>query len=78
MIYAIPHFGLTGFDHGCYFIGGFHKFGKGFVGGKGQATYRPVQTPLLFNKIGNNGGMQNSTFMFVHYKTDKSIDAINF
>lgn len=78
MMYAIPHFGLTGFDHGCFFIGGFHKFGKTFNGMKGQSTYRAVQTPLRFRKVGNSGGMQNETLMFVHYKTDKAIDAINF
>lgn len=78
MMYAIPHFGLTGFDHGCFFIGGFHKFGKSFVGTNSQATYRSVQSPLNFKKIGNNGGKQNSTFMFIHYKTDKSIDALTF
>ncbi len=78
MMYALPHFGLTGFDHGCFFIGGFHKYGKGFTGAKGQSTYRAVQTPLQFIKIGTNGGMQNQTFMFVHYKPDHSIEAINF
>lgn len=77
MMYALPHFGLTGFDHGCFFIGGFHKFGKAFTGGKGQSTYRAVQTPLLFKRIGQ-GGMQNEEFMLIHYKKDKSIDAINF
>lgn len=76
MIVALPHFALTGFDHGCFFIGGFSKFGKAFHGGKGEMVYRPVQSPLLFKKEGK--GRKNSTFMLVHYKNDKTIEAISY
>ena len=76
MMHAIPRFALTGFDQGCFFIGGIAKYGKAFDGGKGQPTYKAVQTPLRFQKEGK--GRQNNTFMFIHYKTDRSIEAINY
>ena len=73
---ALPRFALTGFDHACFFIGGFSQFGKAFTGGKGQMTYKPVQTPLRFKEAGK--GHKNVNFMFVHYKTDRTIDSVNY
>ncbi len=73
---ALPRFALTGFDHGCFFIGGFSQFGKSFNGGKGQMTYKAVQSPLRFKKIGL--GQRNVNFMFVHYNPNRSIESINY
>ena len=76
MLTALPHFALTGFDHGCFFIGGLHKYGKAFNGKKGEATYKYVQTPLNFRKEGK--GWQNKSFMFIHYQKDKTIESISY
>lgn len=73
---ALPRFALTGFDHACFFIGGFCQFGKNFNGGKGQMTYKPVQSPLKFKQAGK--GHKNTNFMFVHYKTDRTIESVNY
>ncbi len=73
---ALPRFALTGFDHACFFIGGYSQFGSGFNGGKGQMTYKPVQSPLKFKSAGK--GHKNSNFMFVHYKTDRTIESVNY
>ncbi len=73
---ALPRFALTGFDHACFFIGGFSQFGSGFNGGKGQMTYKPVQTPLRFRSAGK--GHKNVNFMFVHYKPDRTIESVNY
>ena len=73
---ALPRFALTGFDHACFFIGGFSQFGKNFNGGKGQMTYKPVQSPLKFKQAGK--GYKNTNFMFVHYKTDRTIESVNY
>lgn len=73
---ALPRFALTGFDHACFFIGGFSQFGSGFNGGKGQMTYKPVQTPLRFRNAGK--GHKNVNFMFVHYKPDHTIESVNY
>jgi len=72
----LPRFALTGFDHACFFIGGLSQFGKNFTGGKGQATYKPVQSPLKFRQAGK--GHKNMNFMFVHYKTDRTIESVNY
>ena len=73
---ALPRFALTGFDHACFFIGGFSQFGSGFNGGKGQMTYKPVQSPLKFKQAGK--GYKNASFMFVHYKNDRTIESVNY
>lgn len=73
---ALPRFALTGFDHACFFIGGFSQFGSNFNGGKGQMTYKPVQSPLKFKQVGK--GYKNTNFMFVHYKNDRTIESVNY
>ncbi len=72
----LPRFALTGFDHACFFIGGYSQFGDNFNGGKGQMTYKPVQTPLKFKSAGK--GHKNVNFMFVHYKPDHTIESVNY
>ena len=37
-----------------------------------------MQTPLYFKPAAAGGGMQNSQFMLVHYKPNKTIEAINY
>lgn len=74
---ALPRFAITGYDHGRYFIEGIHKYGTGFSGVKGQVGYIPIQTPLSFRRVGN-GGMQNSCFMLIHYKTNHSMESVNY
>ena len=73
---ALPRFALTGFDHACFFIGGYSQFGKSFNGGKGQMTYKPVQSPMKFRQAGK--GYKNANFMFVHYKNDRTIESVNY
>lgn len=58
----IPHFALMGYDHAMYFIGGHDKW---------------LQTPLNFKKQGS-GGHRNKAFMFIHFKNNGGIEAINF
>ena len=72
-----PRFPLTGYDHAMYFIGGLHRYGKDFIG-QGTATLHPVQTPLKFKRAAEGGGLQNVSFLLVHYKPDHSIESINY
>lgn len=77
MQYALPRFALTGYDHANFFLLGLHRYGKKFSGSKSENTYIPLQTPLHFKKIGN-GGMQNFSFMLIHYTNDHKIELINY
>lgn len=77
MMPSLPRFALTGFDHALFFLRGLHKYGKTFDGAAGRFGYQPVQTPLKFERIGN-GGLQNRSYMFVHYKPDHTIETINY
>lgn len=74
---ALPRFALTGYDHAQFFIRGLHKYGTKFAGTKLQNTYTPLQTPLKFRYV-QGGGMQNSAFMLVHYKPNRTIDSISY
>lgn len=77
MAEALPRFALTGYDHAMFFIGGYSKQGKGFTGAKGTVDYKALQSPLNFRQTGK-GGMQNETFMLVHYNRNRTIEAINY
>lgn len=73
---GLPRYALTGFDHGCFFIGGWAQYGAAFIGAKGQTTYKSVQSPLHFKKVGK--GLKNANFMFVHYLNNRTIEAISY
>lgn len=62
MMYALPHFAITGYDHAMYFIGNRRQW---------------LQSPLNFVKQGN-GGYRNKAFMLIHYKQNGGIEAINY
>ena len=74
---ALPRFALTGFDHAFFFLKGLHKYGKTFNGAAGMFGYAPVQTPLVFERMGN-GGLQNHSLLFVHYTPEHRIETVKF
>ena len=74
---ALPRFALTGFDHAYFFLKGLHKYGKTFNGAAGMFGYPPVQTPLVFERMGN-GGLQNHSLLFVHYTPDHRVETVKF
>ena len=74
---ALPRFALTGFDHAYFFLNGLHKYGKDFNGAAGMFGYSPVQTPLVFERMGN-GGLQNHSLLFVHYTPEHRVETIRF
>lgn len=77
MMNAQPRFALTGFDHGMFFLQGFHQYGKDFTGVRGSLGYQPVQTPLQFERIGN-GGLRNRCLQFIHYLPEQRVETISF
>lgn len=74
---ALPRFAITGYDHAQFIVRGLHKYGSKFNGTSQQNTYTPLQTPLKF-KFVQGGGMQNSAFMLVHYKTNRTMESISY
>ena len=74
---ALPRFALTGFDHAYFFLMGLHKYGKTFNGAAGMFGYPPVQTPLVFERMGN-GGLQNRSLLFVHYTPEHRVETVRF
>lgn len=78
MQYALPRFAITGYDHAQFFLRGLHQFGRDFKGTKAQRVSRPMQTPLYFTQTNEQGGMQNSCFMLVHYTPKHTIESLNY
>lgn len=74
----IPRFALTGYDHAQFFLRGLYQKGAEFQGVKGEVDYRPLQTPLKFTRVAEGGGMQNSAFQLVHYRTDKIVETVAY
>lgn len=62
MMYALPHFALTGYDHAMYFLGNRRQW---------------IQSPLNFKKQ-SGGGYRNQSYMLIHYKQNGGIEAINY
>ena len=77
MMQALPRFALTGFDHAYFFLKGLHKYGAAFDGAAGRFGYPPIQTPLKFERAGD-GGYLNRAYMFIHFKPEQKIDALNY
>lgn len=63
---AIPRFAITGYDHLMFFVKGYRQYGKDFHGTSSQRNYTPVQTPLIFERVGK-GGYKNTAFMLIHF-----------
>lgn len=76
MQYNLPRFALTGYDHAQFFLSRVAKYGKKFSGLKNEINYQSVQTPLNFKRL-NKGGMQNNSFMLVHYTPQGRIELVN-
>lgn len=77
MMNALPHFALTGYDQGVFFIGGIHKFKSTFIGARNQVYNTPLQTPYYFGKT-PNGGFRNEAYMLVHYQTNGGVETITY
>ena len=78
MIYALPYFALTGYDHAQYFLRGMKKYGNEFVGSSEQKAYDAIQTPLVFKRASEAGGMQNTEFMLIHYTKEGGIESMKY
>lgn len=76
MMDAVPRFAITGYDHAMFFLRGMNAKGKDFDGSAPSGSV--IQTPLRFVRVSKKGGMQNNSFLFVHYNRNKSISTINF
>lgn len=74
---SLPRFAITGFDHAYFLLKGLHIYGKNFTGGAGMVGYKPIQTPLHFERLGN-GGLQNRSTVFIHYLPEKKTETITF
>ena len=73
----MPFMMLTGYDHAMFFMRGYAQHGSSFDGAAGSVNYKYVQTPLKFERQ-KKGGLLNRAFMFMHYRNDGQLDALNY
>ena len=52
-------------------------FGEKFWGTRDQDIYSSLQTPLYFRRM-PTGGMQNESFMLIHYTKDNGLESITY
>ncbi len=78
MLQALPRFAITGFDHAYYFIKGLSMYGDKFTGAAGVVGYTPIQTPLRFVRVGDNGGYRNNSLLLVHYTPGHKIETLYY
>lgn len=79
MQHVLPHYALTGYDHGQYFLRGIRQFGHNFIGARQQSNLStPIQTPLRFKRATAIGGLMNDTFMLIHFRQDGQVDMISY
>lgn len=74
---SLPRFAITGYDHARFFLGGICRYGKSFNGTSQQQTATPLQTSLKFKRL-SGGGLQNVSFLLVHYKRDRTMESITY
>ena len=74
----LPRFAITGYDHAQFFLRGLHERGNTFNATAQESTYKPLQTPLRFQRALTGGGMRNAAFKLVHYNSNMVIDTISY
>ena len=77
MMNALPHFALTGYDQGVFFIGGVYRYKGTFYGERSQVYNTSLQTPYYFSKT-PNGGFRNEAYLLVHYQKNGGIETISY
>lgn len=73
---ALPHFAITGYDQGMFFIGGIAKYGKDFKGSRLQQYATPLQTPYNFIQASSSTGFRNMNFQLIHFRNDGGIESV--
>ena len=74
---ALPRFAVTGYDQALFFIGGIKKYGTAFNGNRNQTYEHLLQSTYNFRK-NPNGGYQNHGFMYIHFKTDGTMESLSY
>ena len=74
---ALPRFAITGYDHAQFFVRGYAKYGRKFLGSKWQQVYKFLQSPLKFEPVEKDGRI-NSSFQLIHYLYNGNIESIAY
>ncbi len=78
LINTYPKYAALGYDTGIYFLTALLKYGKNFESAINSISVPALQTPINFDKINTNGGYMNNGFYIIHYKSNGSVDKIEY
>lgn len=78
LINTYPKYAALGYDTGIYFLTALLKYGKNFESSINSISVSALQTPIIFDKTNANGGYLNNGFYMIHYKTNGSVDKIEY
>lgn len=78
LINTYPKYAALGYDTGIYFLTALLKYGKNFESSINSISVSALQTPIIFDKTNVNGGYLNNGFYMIHYKTNGSVDKIEY
>lgn len=78
LINTYPKYGILGYDTGLYFLTAYQNFGRDFQNKIKSLSVPSLQTPLTFERTRADGGFMNNGFFLIHYKSNGSIDKIEY
>lgn len=78
LINTYPKYGMLGYDTGLYFLTAYLNYGSDFQNKMGNLSVPSLQTPFTFERTRSDGGFMNNGFYLIHYKSNGSIDKIEY
>lgn len=78
LINTYPKYGLLGYDTGLYFLTAYLNYGRDFQNKINSLSVQSLQTPFTFERAKADGGFMNNGFYLIHYKSNGSIDKIEY
>lgn len=78
LINTYPKYGMLGYDTGLYFLTAYLNFGRDFENKMNNLSVPSLQTPFTFERARTDGGFMNNGFFLIHYKSNGSIDKIEY
>lgn len=78
LINTYPKYGMLGYDTGLYFLTAYLNYGADFQNKISNLSVPSLQTPFTFERARSDGGFMNNGFFLIHYKSNGSIDKIEY
>lgn len=78
LVNTYPKYGMLGYDTGLFFLTAYLNYGRDFQNKINSLSVQSLQTPFTFERARTDGGFMNNGFYLIHYKSNGSIDKIEY